>query len=166
MPNQMSHGQAGAFKCRPCCGASQMPTLMHSAFVPLSPRCSPILHASEARAGSCRANALVALQQTVGKAFETDAPDSFLFALIRKSATSTGPLGGFSDLQGWPFRRSEKAPPEIEKTGRASALPFSGPSRAGIVFDAGKSKARRYRAYLHFRIRLRVRPKFPPLRRA
>ena len=54
----------------------------------------------------------------------------------------------------WPFRRSEKAPPEIEKTGRASALPFSGPSRAGIVFDAGKSKVKEVPCLRTPRIRL------------
>ena len=116
---------------------------MHSAFVPLSPRCSPILHASEARASSCRANALVALQQTVArwKSVRNGRPRYFSFPLIRKSATSSGPLGGFSDLRkttGWPFRRSEKAPPEIEKTRRASALPFSGLSRWHVPSRRGK----------------------------
>ena len=38
----------------------------------------------------------------------------------------------------WPFRRSEKAPPEIEKTRRASALPFSGFSRWHVPSRRGK----------------------------
>jgi hypothetical protein len=48
-------------------------------------------------------------------------------------------LVGFRIFERWRFRRSEKAPPEIEKTGRASALPFPGPSAlACSVQDAGK----------------------------
>jgi hypothetical protein len=62
---------------------------MHAAFVPLSPRCSP----------------------------------------IRKSATSTGPLGGFSDLRKLvafaKIRKSATSPKD--KTGGASALPFTRP---------------------------------------
>ena len=115
-----------------------------------------------------------------GKAFKTEPPIVF-FPLDPKKRHlhwATWWVFGSSRLW-WPFRRSEKAPPEIEKTGRASALPFSGPSRAGIVFDAGKSKVKEV---LYIRVvyvpyvctyvltyttdSTRVRPKFPPLRRA
>ena len=68
-----------------------------------------------------------------GKAFETEPPIVF-FPLDPKKRHlhwATWWVFGSSRLW-WPFRRSEKAPPEIEKTGRASALPFSGPSRAAL----------------------------------
>ena len=78
-----------------------------------------------------------------GKAFKTEPPTVF-FSLDPKKRhlqwASWSVFGSSKDLW-WPFRRSEKAPPRITKPAELRLCRFSsGPSRAGILFDAGKSK--------------------------
>ena len=82
-----------------------------------------------------------------GQAFKTEPPTVF-FPLDPKKRhlhwviQQLGHLVGFRIFERWPFRRSEKAPPRITKLAELRLCRFSGPSRAGIVFDAGKSKLR------------------------
>ena len=106
-----------------------------------------------------------------GKAFKSEPPIVF-FPLDPKKRhlhwATWWVFGSSKDLW-WPFRRSEKAPPRITKPAELRLCRFSGPSRAGIVFDAGKSKAGGPGGIPCLRTHTdstRVRPKFPPLRRA
>ena len=143
---------------------------MHSAFVPLSPRCSPILHASEARAGSCRANALGTLRQAVvrWKSFETEPPVVFspLDPKKRHLQWATWWVFGSSETGGLsedPKKRHQKLrkPAKLRLCRSQALLPL-----AWCFQDAGKSKVQEVPCLRTLRIRLRVRPKFPPLRRA
>ena len=75
-----------------------------------------------------------------GKAFETEPPVVF-FPLDPKKRHlhwATWWVFRSSENHRVAFRRSEKAPPEIEKTRRASALPFSGLSRWHVPSRRGK----------------------------
>ena len=83
---------------------------------------APILHESQARAGSCRANALArSVKPSLGgKRPKPEAP-VFSFRSIRKSATSTGPLGGFSDLR----ESSSGTFPKIRKSATRMRKPES-----------------------------------------
>ena len=79
-----------------------------------------------------------------GKAFKSEPPTVFfpLDPKKRHHQWATWSIFGSSEDLWWPFRRSEKAPPRITKLAELRLCRFSGPSRAGIVFDAGKSKVR------------------------
>ena len=76
-----------------------------------------------------------------GKAFKTEPPVVFFPLDPKKRHLHWATWSNFGSSDWWRFRRSEKAPPEIEKTG-SFGFAVPGPFRAGIVFDAGKSKVR------------------------
>jgi hypothetical protein len=69
----------------------------------------------------------------------------FSFPLIRKSATSSGPLGRFSDLRKpVAFPKIRKSATTNLKTGGASALPFLRPFSRWHCVRRGKVEGRRY----------------------
>ena len=146
---------------------------MHAAFVPLSPRWpDPAREPSQSwQLPRYRTCGTLANRRSVEKRFKSEPPVVF-FPLDPKKRhlhwATWWVFGSSKDLW-WPFRRSEKAPPRITKPAELRLCRFSGPSRAGIVFDAGKSKAGGPGGIPCLRTHTdstRVRPKFPPLRRA
>ena len=141
----------------------------------------PSYHFHHVEARSCTrakpelaATALTHLRRFVkpslcGETFKTEPPIVFFPLDPKKRHHQWATWSVFGSSDWWPFRRSEKAPPRISKLAELRLCRFSGPSRAGIVFDAGKSKAGGPGGIPCLRTHTdstRVRPKFPPLRRA
>ncbi len=121
---------------------------MHSAYVPLSPRCSPILHASEARAGSCRANAPAALRQTVArwKSVPRRSPPVVFFSLDpKKRHLQWATWSVFGSSQGGVSEDPKKRHQKLRKPAELRLCRFPGPSALALCLTRESRRSGRYR---------------------
>ena len=128
---------------------------------------SPILRASQARAGSCRAKALGTLRQAVArwKAFETEPPIVFFSLDPKKRHLQWATWWVFGSSQAGLSEDPKKRHQKLRKPGELRLCRLPGRSRAGIVLTRESRRSRRYRAYVITDSRLGVHPNFPPLHR-